>query len=538
MHKCALSEQGAKDMIKAFVSVTVSNLVLMVPIALLYYMVKDYMEGNLAGKGLWYVAGIVVTFILIAVTTYIQYNATFLATYIESGVRRITLAEKLRKIPLSFFGKKDLSDLTSTIMADCAQMETASSHFVPELVGACISTTIVAIGLFFFDWRMAMAALWVLPISFIIVACSGKVQRSLNKKQMDLKMACADGIQEGLESARDLRAYNSQEEYMGGLDKKIKAVEKHAIVTELGTKVNPEKDKIEFNGQVVSSNVKKVYIFSARLIGSKVETNAKIEVLLLKRKENNVWETLVKPGKKAKVGAKISFGDGLLMGEVIDVVEEGNRLIKFDFDGIFEEILDQLGQMPLPPYITHQLEDKNRYQTVYATHTGSAAAPTAGLHFTPELLEEIKAKGVDIAKVTLHVGLGTFRPVKVDEITEHHMHSEFFMIDEEAAEKINRAKESGHRVICVGTTSCRTVESAADENGHLEAKSGWTQIFIYPGYKFKVLDCLITNFHLPESTLIMLVSALAGREHVLAAYEEAVKEKYRFFSFGDAMFIQ
>ena len=258
-------------------------------------------------------------------------------------------------------------------------------------------------------------------------------------------------------------------------------------------------------------------VIPARLIGSKVETNAKIEVLLLKRKENNVWETLVKPGKKAKVGAKISFGDGLLMGEVIDVVEEGNRLIKFDFDGIFEEILDQLGQMPLPPYITHQLEDKNRYQTVYATHTGSAAAPTAGLHFTPELLEEIKAKGVDIARVTLHVGLGTFRPVKVDEI--------------------NRAKETGHRVICVGTTSCRTVESAADENGHLEAKSGWTQIFIYPGYKFKVLDCLITNFHLPESTLIMLVSALAGREHVLAAYEEAVKERYRFFSFGDAMMI-
>lgn len=278
-------------------------------------------------------------------------------------------------------------------------------------------------------------------------------------------------------------------------------------------------------------------VIPARLIGSKVETNAKIEVLLLKRKENNVWETLVKPGKKAKVGAKISFGDGLLMGEVIDVVEEGNRLIKFDFDGIFEEILDQLGQMPLPPYITHQLEDKNRYQTVYATHTGSAAAPTAGLHFTPELLEEIKAKGVDIARVTLHVGLGTFRPVKVDEITEHHMHSEFFMIDEEAAEKINRAKETGHRVICVGTTSCRTVESAADENGHLEAKSGWTQIFIYPGYKFKVLDCLITNFHLPESTLIMLVSALAGREHVLVAYEEAVKERYRFFSFGDAMLI-
>ena len=279
-------------------------------------------------------------------------------------------------------------------------------------------------------------------------------------------------------------------------------------------------------------------VIPARLIGSKVETNAKVEVLLLKRKENNVWETLVKPGKKAKIGAKISFGDGLLVGEVIDIVEEGNRLIQFSFEGIFEEILDQLGQMPLPPYITHQLEDKNRYQTVYAKHTGSAAAPTAGLHFTPELLEEIQKKGVNIARVTLHVGLGTFRPVKVDEITDHHMHSEFFQIDEEAAEKINRAKDSGHRVICVGTTSCRTVESAADETGHLQACSGWTEIFIYPGYKFKVLDCLITNFHLPESTLIMLVSALAGREPVLAAYEEAVKERYRFFSFGDAMFIQ
>lgn len=278
-------------------------------------------------------------------------------------------------------------------------------------------------------------------------------------------------------------------------------------------------------------------VLPARLIGAKAETNAKIEVLLLKRKENNVWETLVKPGKKAKVGAKINFGDGLLTGEVIDIVEEGNRLIQFSFEGIFEEILDQLGQMPLPPYITHQLEDKNRYQTVYARHTGSAAAPTAGLHFTPELLGEIQKKGVDIARVTLHVGLGTFRPVKVDEITDHHMHSEFFQIDEEAAEKINRAKESGHRVICVGTTSCRTVESAADETGHLQACSGWTEIFIYPGYKFKVLDCLITNFHLPESTLIMLVSALAGREPVLAAYKEAVRERYRFFSFGDAMLI-
>lgn len=279
-------------------------------------------------------------------------------------------------------------------------------------------------------------------------------------------------------------------------------------------------------------------VIPARLIGSKIGTDAKIEVLLLKRKENDVWETLVKPGKKAKVGTRISFGDGLLVGEVVDIVEEGNRLIHFEYEGIFEEILDQLGQMPLPPYITHQLEDKNRYQTVYAKHSGSAAAPTAGLHFTPELLKEIEEKGVQIARVTLHVGLGTFRPVKVDNILEHHMHSEFYQIDEEAAEKINRAKESGHRVICVGTTSCRTIESAADKNGRLHATNGWTEIFIYPGYEFKVLDCLITNFHLPESTLVMLVSALAGREQVLSAYEEAVKEKYRFFSFGDAMFIK
>ena len=279
-------------------------------------------------------------------------------------------------------------------------------------------------------------------------------------------------------------------------------------------------------------------VIPARLICSKVGTDAKIEILLLKRKENNVWETLVKPGKKAKVGTKISFGDGLLVGEVIDIVEEGNRLIQFTYEGIFEEILDQLGQKPLPPYITHQLEDKNRYQTVYAKHTGSAAAPTAGLHFTPELLKELEEKGVNIARVTLHVGLGTFRPVKVDDILEHHMHSEFFQIDEEAAEKINHAKDNGGRVICVGTTSCRTIESAADETGHLKACSGWTEIFIYPGYKFKMLDCLITNFHLPESTLVMLVSALAGRENVLAAYEEAVKERYRFFSFGDAMFIE
>ncbi len=279
-------------------------------------------------------------------------------------------------------------------------------------------------------------------------------------------------------------------------------------------------------------------VIPARLIGSKIGTDAKIEILLLKRKEDNVWETLVKPGKKAKPGARIRFGEGLLIGEVIGVAEEGNRLVRFTYDGIFEEILDQLGQMPLPPYITHQLEDKNRYQTVYAKHSGSAAAPTAGLHFTPELLQEIKDEGVDIASVTLHVGLGTFRPVKADNILEHHMHAEFYQIEESEAKKINRAKEKGGRIICVGTTSCRTIESAADENGRLRAGSGWTDIFIYPGYKFRILDCLITNFHLSESTLLMLVSALAGRENVLAAYEEAVKERYRFFSFGDAMFIK
>lgn len=279
-------------------------------------------------------------------------------------------------------------------------------------------------------------------------------------------------------------------------------------------------------------------VIPARLFGEKEGTQAKIEILLLKRRENDVWETLVKPGKKAKVGTKIILGGGLLVGEVIDIVEEGNRLIQFTYEGIFEEILDQLGQMPLPPYITHQLKDKNRYQTVYAKYDGSAAAPTAGLHFTPELLQQVKDMGVDIAEVTLHVGLGTFRPVKVDNILEHHMHSEFYMVTQEAADKINNAKKNGHRVICVGTTSCRTIESAADENGMLKESSGWTEIFIYPGYQFKVLDCLITNFHLPESTLLMLVSALAGREHVLAAYEEAVKEGYRFFSFGDAMFIE
>ncbi len=278
-------------------------------------------------------------------------------------------------------------------------------------------------------------------------------------------------------------------------------------------------------------------VIPARLIGSKVGTDAKIEILLLKRKENNIWETLVKPGKKARPGTKISFGDGILVGEILEIVEEGNRLVQFSYDGIFEEILDQLGQMPLPPYITHQLQERERYNTVYAVHDGSAAAPTAGLHFTEELLQEITDKGVDIARVTLHVGLGTFRPVKVEEITDHHMHSEFYQINEEAAEKINRAKAGNGRIICVGTTSCRTIESAADENGHIHAGSGWTEIFIYPGYRFKVLDGLITNFHLPESTLIMLVSALAGREHVMKAYEEAVEERYRFFSFGDAMYI-
>ena len=278
-------------------------------------------------------------------------------------------------------------------------------------------------------------------------------------------------------------------------------------------------------------------VIPARLYGVKEDTGAKIEVLLLKRKENDVWETLVKPGRKCKPGTKLSFGEGLLTGEVTEIVEEGNRLIRFHYEGIFEEILDRLGQMPLPPYITHQLKDKNRYQTVYAKHDGSAAAPTAGLHFTQELLQEIQDMGVTIAHVTLHVGLGTFRPVKVDTIEEHHMHSEFYVVEEEEAKKINDTKKNGGRVICVGTTSCRTLESATGEDGILKAGSGWTDIFIYPGYRFKILDCLITNFHLPESTLVMLVSALAGREHILNAYQEAIKERYRFFSFGDAMFI-
>ncbi|MBE5897172.1 MAG: tRNA preQ1(34) S-adenosylmethionine ribosyltransferase-isomerase QueA [Lachnospiraceae bacterium] len=278
-------------------------------------------------------------------------------------------------------------------------------------------------------------------------------------------------------------------------------------------------------------------VIPARLYGSRENTGGKVEILLLKRVSDDVWETLVKPGKKARVGDRIEFGEGLLKAEIIDVVEEGNRLVRFEYEGIFEEILDQLGQMPLPPYITHELKDKDRYQTVYAKYDGSAAAPTAGLHFTKELLQEIKDMGVNIAEVTLHVGLGTFRPVKVENVLDHHMHSEFYMISQEAADMINATKDNGGRVISVGTTSTRTLESAADENGRLKETSGWTEIFIYPGYKFKVIDALITNFHLPESTLVMLVSALAGREHVLAAYAKAVEEKYRFFSFGDAMLI-
>lgn len=278
-------------------------------------------------------------------------------------------------------------------------------------------------------------------------------------------------------------------------------------------------------------------VIPARLYGHKEETGALIEILLLKRKENDTWECLVKPGKKARPGARITFGDGILKGEILDVVDEGNRLIRFEYDGIFEEILDQLGEMPLPPYITHKLKDKNRYQTVYAKNDGSAAAPTAGLHFTEDLLKKVEEKGVKIAHVTLHVGLGTFRPVKVDDVEQHHMHSEFYVVEEDQAKLINDTKKQGGRVISVGTTSCRTLESAAGKDGILRAGSGWTDIFIYPGYRFKMIDGLITNFHLPESTLLMLVSALAGKDKIMAAYEEAVKQRYRFFSFGDAMLI-
>lgn len=278
-------------------------------------------------------------------------------------------------------------------------------------------------------------------------------------------------------------------------------------------------------------------VIPARLIGAKEDTGAKIEILLLKRKENDIWETLVKPGKKCRPGAKVVFGNGELRAEILEVLEDGNRLVQFSYEGIFEEVLDRLGQMPLPPYITHKLQDKNRYQTVYAKYEGSAAAPTAGLHFTKELLKEIEDSGVRIARVTLHVGLGTFRPVKVENVLEHHMHSEYYHVSKEAADIINDTRRNGGRVISVGTTSTRTLESVAQDDGTIVPGSGNTEIFIYPGYKFKAIDCLITNFHLPESTLLMLVSALAGKAHILAAYEEAVKERYRFFSFGDAMFI-
>ena len=310
------------------------------------------------------------------------------------------------------------------------------------------------------------------------------------------------------------------------LDKNTGAIQ-HKIFKDIVDYINP-------GDCLVLNNTK---VIPARLMGVREGTGASIEVLLLKRRENDIWEVLVKPGKKCKVGAKIVFGGGKLKGEIIDIVEEGNRLIQFTYDGIFEEILDELGQMPLPPYITHKLQDKNRYQTVYAKYEGSAAAPTAGLHFTKELLETLKNKGVIIANVTLHVGLGTFRPVKVENIQEHHMHSEMFVVTEEEAAKINAARAAGGRIICVGTTSLRTLESTTDENGIVHPDSRETDIFIYPGYKFKAADCLITNFHLPESTLLMQVSALAGRENILNAYETAVKEKYRFFSFGDAMFI-
>ena len=311
------------------------------------------------------------------------------------------------------------------------------------------------------------------------------------------------------------------------LDKETGAVSHH-VFREITSFLNPGDCLVLNNTRVIP----------ARLMGAREETGGAVEVLLLKRRTGDVWECLVKPGKKARPGTRLVFGDGLLHAQVEDVVEDGNRLIRFFYDGIWEEVLDRLGEMPLPPYITHKLQDRNRYQTVYAKFDGSAAAPTAGLHFTPKLLQEIEDMGVDLAYVTLHVGLGTFRPVKVENVKEHHMHSEYYQVSAEAAEKINRTKKNGGRVICVGTTSCRTVESAADENGQVEAGCGNTDIFIYPGYRFKVLDALITNFHLPESTLVMLVSALAGREHVLAAYEEAVKERYRFFSFGDAMLIQ
>ena len=310
------------------------------------------------------------------------------------------------------------------------------------------------------------------------------------------------------------------------LDRKTGAIEHH-IFRDIIDALNPGDCLVINNTRVIP----------ARLLGVKEDTGAAIEVLLLKRRDNDIWETLVKPGKKMKLGAVVSFGDGTLKGTVVDVVEEGNRLIQFSYEGIFEEILDQLGQMPLPPYITHRLEDKSRYQTVYAKYDGSAAAPTAGLHFTKELLAAIREKGINIAEVTLHVGLGTFRPVKADVVEEHHMHSEYYSVNPETADLINTTRKNGGRIIAVGTTSCRTLESASTPDGVLHAGDGWTEIFIYPGYQVHVVDALITNFHLPKSTLMMLVSALAGRDHIMNAYAEAVKDRYRFFSFGDAMFI-
>ena len=311
------------------------------------------------------------------------------------------------------------------------------------------------------------------------------------------------------------------------LDKKTGEVE-HKIFKDIIDYLNPGDCLVLNNTRVIP----------ARLIGEKVGSGGKIEFLLLKRTEDDTWETLVKPGKRAKTGTKFSFGGGKLISEVVGMGEDGSRIVKFSYDGIFEEILDELGSMPLPPYITEKLEEKDRYQTVYSKHNGSAAAPTAGLHFTEELLDQIEKKGVEIAFITLHVGLGTFRPVKVDDVLEHHMHSEYYMVDREAAEKINKAKKAEKNVVCVGTTSCRTVESASEENGIIKETSGWTDIFIYPGYEFKIVDRLITNFHLPESTLIMLVSALSSKENILNAYNVAVEEKYRFFSFGDAMIIK
>ncbi len=310
------------------------------------------------------------------------------------------------------------------------------------------------------------------------------------------------------------------------LDKRSGAVEHHQF-REIVSWLRP-------GDCLVLNNTK---VIPARLYGVKEGTGAVIEVLLLKRRERDVWETLVRPGRKVRPGVRLVFGDGALCAEVTDIVEEGNRLLRFSYDGIWEEILDNLGEMPLPPYITHKLQDKNRYQTVYAKYEGSAAAPTAGLHFTAKLLRSIEEKGVSTAYVTLHVGLGTFRPVKVEDVREHHMHSEYYQVTQEAADRINETKRCGGRIICVGTTSCRTVESAAGEDGIVRPGCGNTEIFIYPGYRFRVLDGLITNFHLPQSTLLMLVSALAGRESVLSAYREAVEEKYRFFSFGDAMLI-